>query len=115
MKKSQGPLALTIDFGTQSVRVTIFNKQGDILAIKRKVYEPTYHSEKPGYAEHEASFYWENLREVTQQLKRDEPELLSQVTTSAMTAFRGTAIMLDEQKKPVRKVILWLDQRMATF
>ena len=115
MKKSQGPLALTIDFGTQSVRVTIFNKQGDMLAMKRKVYEPTYHSEKPGYAEHDASFYWENLRDVTQQLKRDEPELLSQVTTSAMTAFRGTAIMLDANKKPVRKVILWLDQRMATF
>ena len=115
MKKSQGPLALTIDFGTQSVRATIFNKQGEILAIKRKVYEPTYHSAKPGYAEHEASFYWENLREVTQQLKKDEPELLSQVTTSAMTAFRGTAIMLDEKKKPVRKVILWLDQRMAKF
>jgi sugar (pentulose or hexulose) kinase len=115
MKKSYGPLALTIDFGTQSVRATIFNKQGEILAIKRKVYEPTYHSSKPGYAEHEASFYWENLREVTQQLKKDEPELLSQVTTSAMTAFRGTAIMLDEKKKPVRKVILWLDQRMAKF
>jgi sugar (pentulose or hexulose) kinase len=115
MKKSQGPLALTIDFGTQSVRVSIFNKQGDMLAMKRKVYEPTYHSEKPGYAEHDASFYWENLRDVTQQLKRDEPELLSQVTTSAMTAFRGTAIMLDAKKKPVRKVILWLDQRMATF
>ena len=115
MKKSYGPLALTIDFGTQSVRATIFNKQGEILAIKRKVYEPTYHSSKPGYAEHEAIFYWENLREVTQQLKKDEPELLSQVTTSAMTAFRGTAIMLDEKKKPVRKVILWLDQRMAKF
>ena len=115
MKKSQGPLALTIDFGTQSVRVSIFNKQGDMLAMKRKAYEPTYHSEKPGYAEHEASFYWENLRDVTQQLKRDEPELLSQVTTSAMTAFRGTAIMLDAKKKPVRKVILWLDQRMAKF
>lgn len=115
MKKSQGPLALTIDFGTQSVRVAILNKQGDILTIKRQVYEPTYHSEKPGYAEHEASFYWQNLRDVTQQLKRDEPELLSQVTTAAMTAFRGTAIMLDEDKKPVRKVILWLDQRMARF
>jgi sugar (pentulose or hexulose) kinase len=115
MKKSQGPLALTIDFGTQSVRVCIVNKQGDILAIKRKAYEPTYHSEKPGYAEHDASFYWENLRDVTQQLKRDEPELLSQVTTSAMTVFRATAIMLDKYKKPVRKVILWLDQRMATF
>ena len=115
MKKSYGPLALTIDFGTQSVRVSIFNKQGEILAFKRQAYEPNYHSEKPGYAEHEASFYWQNLRDVTQQLKRDEPELLSQVTTSAMTVFRATAIMLDEHKKPVRKVILWLDQRMATF
>jgi sugar (pentulose or hexulose) kinase len=108
-------LALTIDFGTQSVRISIFNKQGEILAIKRKVYQPTYHSEKPGYAEHEASFYWENLREVTQALKTDYPDLLAQVTTCAMTAFRGTAIMLDEKKQPVRKVILWLDQRLAKF
>ena len=111
----QDTLALTIDFGTQSVRVSIFNQQGEILAIKRKVYQPTYHSEKPGYAEQEASFYWENLREVTQALKHDHPELLKRVTTSAMTAFRGTAIMLDQDKKPVRKVILWLDQRLAKF
>lgn len=109
------PLALTIDFGTQSVRVSIFNKQGEMLAIKRKVYHPTYLSEKPGYAEHEASFYWENLKDVTQALKQDHPELLAKVTTAAMTAFRGTAIMLDQEKKPVRKVILWLDQRLAKF
>ncbi len=109
------PLALTIDFGTQSVRVCIFNKQGEILAIKRQVYQPTYHSEKPGYAEHDANFYWENLKIVTQALKRDHENLLKQVTTCAMTAFRGTAIMLDQDKKPVRKVILWLDQRLAKF
>jgi len=108
-------LALAIDFGTQSVRVSIFNTQGELLAIKKKVYQPTYHAAKPGYAEHEATFYWENLREVSQSLKKDFPALLSQVTTCAMTAFRGTAIMLDQQKKPVRKVILWLDQRMAKF
>ena len=28
------PLILTIDFGTQSVRVSLFNKQGDIVAME---------------------------------------------------------------------------------
>jgi sugar (pentulose or hexulose) kinase len=109
------PLALTIDFGTQSVRVAIFNKKGDILAISKSVYEPTYLSLKPGYAEQEASFYWEHLRNASQALKQEHPDLLKAVTTCAMTAFRGTGIFLDEQKKPVRKVILWLDQRLAKF
>ena len=115
MKVNPQPLALTIDFGTQSVRVSIFNKQGELLAIKKQVYQPTYESAKPGYAEHEATFYWQNLAIVTKALKQDHPDLLAQVTTCAMTAFRGTAIMLDQDKKPVRKVILWLDQRLAKF
>ncbi|MEY3610041.1 MAG: hypothetical protein RLZZ264_562, partial [Bacillota bacterium] len=115
MNSKTESLALTIDFGTQSVRVSIFNRQGEILAIKKHVYQPTYESSKPGYAEHDASFYWDNLKKVTFELKKDHPELLRQVTTAAMTVFRGTAIMLDQDKKPVRKVILWLDQRLAKF
>jgi sugar (pentulose or hexulose) kinase len=115
MNTKTEPLALTIDFGTQSVRVSIFNRQGEILAIKKQVYHPTYESSKPGYAEHNASFYWDNLKQVTLTLQKDHPDLLKQVTTAAMTAFRGTAIMLDQDKKPVRKVILWLDQRLAKF
>ena len=107
--------ALTIDFGTQSVRVAIFDQQGTIRAIARRVYAPTYISDKPGYAEQEASFYWARLTEACNELATQHGALLSKVSTCAMTAFRGTGIFLDEKIQPVRRVILWLDQRLAKF
>ena len=109
------PLALTIDFGTQSVRVAIFNTKGEILGIAKSVYEPTYLSSKPGYAEQDASFYWQHLKIASQLLKSTHGDLFPRIKTSAMTAFRGTGIFLDKDKKPIRKVILWLDQRLAKF
>lgn len=108
-------LALTLDFGTQSVRALIINKQGDVLAMTRSVYHPTYLSTKPGEAEQTAEFYWNELCKITQALKTNHGDLLAQVVTSSVTMFRDTAICLDDQLKPVRNIILWLDQRMATF
>ena len=35
-------LVLTIDFGTQSSRVALFNKQGDTVAIVKTPYNPVY-------------------------------------------------------------------------
>ncbi len=109
------PLALSLDFGTQSVRALIINKQGQVLAITRRVYQPTYFSTKPGEAEQTAEFYWRELCTITQELKTKHADLLAQVVTSSVTMFRDTAICLDEHFKPVRNIILWLDQRMATF
>ena len=55
------PLVLTIDFGTQSVRVGLVNKQGEIVALEKVKYEPAYKSPKPGYAEQDPEFYFKNL------------------------------------------------------
>jgi sugar (pentulose or hexulose) kinase len=106
---------LTIDFGTQSVRMAIFDTKGQIRAIEKETYYPTYHSKKPGYAEQKASFYWEALSRVSQRLVQGNPTLISAIESVSMTAFRGTGIFLDEHKQPVRDVILWLDQRLAKF
>lgn len=107
------PLALTIDFGTQSVRAMIFNKKGDSLAIEKKVYEPPYFSSKPGYAEQNPHYYWEAMCHVTKALSQKNPDLLLDVTTMAITSFRDTAVLLDKDLKVVRPSILWLDQRQA--
>ena len=53
--------ALTIDFGTQSVRAIIFNKKGDVLAMEKHVYNPAYFSTKPGYCEQHADYYYEKM------------------------------------------------------
>ena len=54
-------LALTIDFGTQSLRVALINKKGDIVAMEKRVYEEPYFSLKKGYAEQHADYYYEKL------------------------------------------------------
>ena len=105
--------ALTIDFGTQSVRAIIFNKKGDVLAMEKHVYNPAYFSTKPGYCEQHADYYYEKMCLVTNALVDKNPELIKNITTSAITCFRDTAVCLDENKRPIRPCILWCDQRMA--
>jgi stage III sporulation protein AC len=50
---------------------------------------------------------------VTNALVDKNPELIKNITTSAITCFRDTAVCLDENKRPIRPCILWCDQRMA--
>ena len=57
----KNPLVLTIDFGTQSVRTALINKNGDIEAIIKKKYDPAYISEEKGYAEQDPDFYYEMI------------------------------------------------------
>ncbi len=105
--------ALAIDFGTQSVRAVIFDKNGATLAIEKNVYSPAYFSTQPGYCEQHADYYYEKMKVVTKALSEKNPELIKNVTTCAITCFRDTAVLLDENCKPIRPCILWCDQRMA--
>ncbi len=108
------PLALTIDFGTQSVRTMIFDKSGQTIAMAKRPYEPAYFSLKPGYAEQNPRYYWETLCSATNELASKYPEILARVTTMAMTCFRDSPVFLDKDMNVVRPTILWLDQREST-
>ena len=107
------PLVLTLDFGTQSVRAALINKKGVIVYIAKKVYEPVYFSNHKGYAEQHADFYWENLIECLKEISSKNQERLSDIVALSVTTFRDSAVLLDKNRKPLRPVILWLDQRLA--
>lgn len=107
------PLALTIDFGTQSLRAALINKKGEIVSIFKKPYNPCYVSPKKGYAEQDADFYWNNLKETLKELCAANQDKLNSIVGATITSFRDTAVLLDSQNRPVRKCILWLDQRTA--
>lgn len=109
----KNPLVLTIDFGTQSVRTSLFDKKGNIVAIIKKVYSPAYYSIKPGYAEQDADFYWDNLILCLKELCEKHSSLLGDIVGSTLTSFRDTSVQLDQDNKPLRKCILWLDQRLV--
>lgn len=113
MKKEK--LVLTIDFGTQSVRTLIINNKGETLAIEKISYDQPYFSHKPGYAEQEPEYYWKKMIIATTRLKERHQDLLEQVSALGVTTFRDSAILLDKDFKPLRPMILWLDQRQAAL
>ena len=107
------PLVLTLDFGTQSVRTSLINKQGENVYLFKKAYDPIYFSTKKGYAEQHADFYWDCLMDCLKTLAEESKDNLNDVIAMTVTTFRDSAVLLDKDNKPLRPVILWLDQRLA--
>ena len=110
---SNNPLVLTLDFGTQSLRVSLVNKSGEIVSIVQKKYDPVYFSPQKGYVEQHADFYWDNAKIALKELCENNKELLPNIIGSTLTSFRDSSVQLDKDLKPIRPSILWLDQRMA--
>ena len=109
----KNPLILTIDFGTQSVRASIFDKHGNCLAMHKKVYEPAYHSPKNGYAEQDPEYYYSSMCEVTNKLALSNADLFSDLVGMTITCFRDSVLIMDKDNKVIRPAILWLDERRA--
>ena len=110
---SASPLALTFDFGTQSVRACIYDAKGDCLAMKSHKYEPAYYSPKPGYAEMDPASYFDCLCSCTNALAKEFPDLMGRVGGIELDCFRDSAVLLDKDRNVIRPMILWLDSRMA--
>jgi sugar (pentulose or hexulose) kinase len=105
------PIILTIDFGTQSVRVGLFDKKGNVLAIEKEKYNPPYFSNKPGYAEQNPNCFFETMCKCGQRIKEKNPDLLKDIIGVSLTCFRDSAVLLDKNLNVIRPCILWLDQR----
>lgn len=107
------PIIFTIDFGTQSVRVALFDKKGTLLAIKQKEYVEPYFSKEANYAEKNPFDYYKDLCECSQAIVKENPKLIKDVKGVTLTCFRDSAVLLDKDLKVIRPTVLWLDQRNA--
>lgn len=104
---------LSIDYGTQSVRVSVISDDGKFLAFEQEKYKEPYFSLKPGYCEQDADYYFEAMCKAARRLSKKNKELLSDCKSVSSTCFRDTAVILDKNLKPIRPAIIWLDQRQA--
>lgn len=104
---------LAIDFGTQSVRASVFNKKGETICLYKKKYEPPYFSPQQGFAEQDPFYYYDCMCEVTNQLCKEHGELFEDVLGMTITFFRDSIVILDKENKVIRPAILWLDERRA--
>lgn len=103
-------LILAIDNGTQSVRALVFDLQGTLVA-KSQVILKAYFSERPGWAEQHAEYFWESLCTACQQLWARNEVPKSAIKGVTLTTQRATILPIDRAGKPLRPAILWLDQR----
>lgn len=110
MNKIEQPLVLAFDCGTQSTRAILFDKKGNIIGKKKIEFTP-YYSLKPGWAEQRADIYYEKMCEASLALKADFPDAWKNIVAVSATTIRDTCVCLDVNGKPLRDVIVWLDQR----
>ena len=90
---------ISIDFGTQSVRVSIINNKGEFLAFEKVTYDKPYFSIKPGYCEQDPEYYYSCMCKASQALVEKNKDLVAKCEYFSITCFRDTAAYLDENYK----------------
>lgn len=102
--------ALALDVGTQSVRAMLVDPRGEILALARVPIEP-YRSPQPGWAEQDPEVWWAALGEASRRLWARPEARPEAVAGIGLTCQRTTVVVADEDGRPLRPAIVWLDQR----
>ncbi|GGY66977.1 FGGY-family carbohydrate kinase [Marinobacter zhanjiangensis] len=105
-------LVLAIDQGTQNVRALLFDPAGNLVGRGHQPIDP-YFSRHPGWAEQHPDYFWDNLGQACRLLWQSTGATPDQVMGVTLTTQRGTVVTLDDQGRPLRPAIIWLDQRHA--
>lgn len=103
---------LSIDAGTQSIRIALIDFKGNFLKIIKTEIEP-YFSNNPGWAEQNPEYFWKTLATTSKKLLNDSPVTRQSIKGVSLTTQRNTMINLDKSGLPLRPAIQWLDRRKA--
>lgn len=103
---------MTIDLGSQSVRMAVIDRHGNFLAYSRKAMKP-FHSSRPGYAEQDARDYWQTLIEASHSLFAENKDLASSISAISLTSQRNTVVFSDAEGNALRPAIVGMDRRRA--
>ena len=103
---------LSIDAGTQSIRIALIDFKGNILKICKTEIEP-YFSLHPAWAEQHPEYFWKVLGATGKKLMNDLPVDKESIKGVTLTTQRNTMINLDKDGIPLRPAIIWLDRRKA--
>ncbi len=101
-------ILLGIDYGTGGCKVTAIDETG-AFAGEASVEYTTYH-DHPGWSEQEPDDWWSSLCEALCKLSSKGIDL-AEVAACALDGSTHNAVLLDGDFRPVRRTIMWTDQR----
>lgn len=106
---SNGNYILSFDFGTSGVKAALTSSSGKLLVTVNKQYE--LHMPEINYAEQDVDDYWKAACLATRELltlTEIDPESIEAISLCS----QGMGLIpLDKQGKPLRRNIIWLDNR----
>lgn len=108
---SVAPYLLGVDFGTESVRVGIFDAQGQPVVFASHEY-PLYHTH-PGWAEQEPNEWWNAFVVATRTALRESNVRAEEIVSLSADCTSCTVLMLGDDFQPLRPAIIWMDVRAA--
>ncbi|MDO5319761.1 MAG: xylulokinase [bacterium] len=101
-------ILLGIDYGTGGCKVTALGADGSFAGEASTEYV-TYH-EHPGWSEQEPDDWWTSLCSSLRKLAAKGVDL-KDVVACALDGSTHNAVLMDGAFKPVRRTIMWTDQR----
>ena len=99
---------LGIDYGTGGCKVTAIGEDGSFVGEASTEFV-TYH-DHPGWSEQDPQDWWNALAASLKKLAAKGVDLKS-VAACALDGSTHNAVLLDAEYKPVRRTIMWTDQR----
>lgn len=102
-------LVMGIDAGTESVRVGLFDLQGNEIAFGATEYK-TYHPQ-PGWAEQDPHEWWSALVSSTHKAMQQANASKEQIIGISLDATACSVVMCKEDGTPLNRALIWMDVR----
>jgi len=101
-------LLLGIDYGTGGCKTTVLDENGGFVGEASTEFG-TYH-DHPGWSEQEPHDWWTALCASLKKLSANGVNL-KDIAACALDGSTHNAVLMDAQYRPVRRTIMWTDQR----
>ena len=105
---------ISIDQGTTSSRVILFDTKGDIVFVSQ--YEFKQYFPKNGWVEHNPNEIWSTTLRALKQVINKAKKLKGHILTIGITNQRETTILWNKKTgKPIYNAIVWQDRRTQDY
>ena len=111
-------IVIGVDGGTESIRACCFDaKTGSVVGRSCASPYNTYHP-NPGWAEQDPNDWYDclgkSVRGAIDSLKQDDSDFSYEICCICIDTTCCSVVALDENNKPLRRCLLWMDARSAS-
>ncbi len=105
---------LALDQGTTSSRAVLFNRLGELTAIKSRPLRQSY--PKPGWVEHDAHEIWAGQLDAARDVLAAVGVAAEEIACLGITNQRETVVLWDKETgEPIHPAIVWQCRRTASL